>query len=176
MRSRLVLACACAAALSGAWADPAPKQTFVLRRTICFGSCPAYRVAISADETIVWTGELAVQAVGERRVQAEPGTYAQVRAAFERARFWELPSVSECKGSTTDAPTIGLGAMDGERRHQIAFYLGCDPVTPEDRDRIVALAKDVDALLGTRRWIGDVPLGFVPHRKAARSQDGHPVP
>jgi hypothetical protein len=60
------------------------------RRTMCFGSCPAYTLTLFDDGTLVWNGDHHVALAGEHRFTVTPETIAALESLVEGARFWEL--------------------------------------------------------------------------------------
>jgi hypothetical protein len=61
-----------------------------LERTPCFGMCPAYRLTISGDGTMVWHGLANVTALGERHTRVAASRVVELSRALDRVRFFEL--------------------------------------------------------------------------------------
>ena len=139
-------------------ATPAAEQLVVtLQRTICFGHCPAYVVTIDGDGVVRWTGTTDVAAKGERRGIVSRDQLAQLSAAIDRARFFELDPYghlpcTEPNGLCSDTIcSDGSDSIVTVRRAGIVHRIDnahCEP-SPAD-----ALEDLIDKLADTDRWVG----------------------
>jgi len=80
-----------------------------LERTVCFGTCPAYVVAIDGAGRVEWTGNAHVAAMGKRLGQLTRRELDELSRQIDRARFFErnefgdIPEKFDCvtTGNTT---------------------------------------------------------------------------
>ena len=150
---------ACAVRATTGSAQPMPGSSVTLERTTCFGNCPAYRVTVTADGKVSFTGHARVQTM-QATGQATPAQLAAIHDALARADFDAMQAsyVSRedgCSMIMTDQPGIKITVDRPGGSHSVDFYLGCTgPLAEAVRPRIEQLAKSIDEQLGTRRWIG----------------------
>lgn len=131
-------------------ARKAPYLVASLKRTMCFGTCPAYVVNVFSNGLITWSGESDVSVLGQATSWLSPQRVSMLHAAFKRARYFELDSDFDCAG-ITDAPSAITSYNDGKREKTINHYLGCIAATGDEV--LVSLEKRIDEIVGTRRWI-----------------------
>lgn len=128
-----------------------------IKRTICFGRCPAYSVAVRSDGTVRWHGDSDVAALGDRHGRVTRAQLDQIAAAIDRAQFFTLQedgtppctvphglcSVTIC--SDTSRSIIQVTRQG--RSHQIDNAHCVD--SPAD-----ALEDLVERLANTDPWVG----------------------
>ena len=141
-----------------------PMDSIVLERTLCFGSCPAYRLRVSS------TAEVLFQNRNPGSTNTAMDTVAAwvpdslyVRAV--RSGFFNLPDTIQnsralCPLPATDHPTIRI-KIYGQRPKHVEYYTGCY-VTPTGPAGIASpliamrdFAAQIDTLAGAQRWIED---------------------
>lgn len=155
---------ACAVRASAGSAPRLPESSVTLERTTCFGNCPAYRVTVTADGKVSFTGHARVQTM-QATGQATPAQLAAIHDALVRADFDAMRAsyVSHddgCDMIMSDQPGIRItvdkvGVNDARGTRSVDFYLGCTGALAEAvRPRIEQLANSIDEQLDTRRWIG----------------------
>ena len=96
--------------------EPEPPHTrahadveITLARTMCFGSCPVWKLTIHRDGNVEWLGEANVAAIGARARRMAVSDLAlldheiDVARVFERDKFGHLPVKPTCvhSGQTT---------------------------------------------------------------------------
>ena len=119
-----------------------------LSRTVCFGTCPSYRVEIRGDGTILYRGDNFAAVKGERTARIAP---AAVKALFEKFRradfFWLFDTYT---ASVTDMPsyelTLSFDSHDKSVRDYAGQMVGMPAVV---RD----LEQAVDDTAQTKRWV-----------------------
>jgi len=137
-------------------------DSIVLERTLCYGSCPAYRVSISR------VGEVRF----ESRRPGDSGRTASDRIAAERVRsltaqavalgFFQLPDSIRsdkrlCPDMATDHPTvITIVALAGVV-HRVVDYRGCfarsDHSVVDSVAKLRAYEAAIDSAAGSARWV-----------------------
>ena len=134
----------------------ADENVLILEREACFGTCPAYRVEVTAAGLVRWTGRSDVAVAGidsawiaRDSVSALWEEFGAVRAAFP-ARY--LPDWITCFRRATDNPTLTIiGRQNAEAADTLTHYFGCRSWEPQ---RFIAYEDRIDRALGTERWIG----------------------
>ncbi len=155
---------ACATRAGAGGAPRMPESSITLERSTCFGNCPAYRVTVSADGKVSFSGHAHVQTV-RATGQATPAQLAAIHDALVRADFDAMRAsyVSRddgCAMIMSDQPGIKISVNqvdvnDARSTRSVDFYLGCTgPLAEAVRPRIEQLANSIDEQLDTRRWIG----------------------
>jgi hypothetical protein len=120
-----------------------------LRRTMCFGTCPAYTVIIAGDGTVTWHGEKFVKVRGDATAHIAP---EKVHALFERFRkaeyFWLL---DRYRSAITDFPSETTTIAFDDRRKSVDDYAGQMIGMP---DVVWQIERAIDETANTDRWIG----------------------
>lgn len=119
-----------------------PALLFSMERGPCFGACPVYRVEVFSDGLLRFKGERFVKVTEAVEETLSPAQLAALTARLERADFkW----ADYTQRNATDLPTVRL--THGARA--LTHYHG-DASAP---GALQQLEDDLDALLGTQRWI-----------------------
>lgn len=113
-----------------------------LERTACFGACPVYAVTVLSDGTIRYTGERHVK-ITELVEVNEPAVVEKLKAKFESSEFTKWGDFQ--RTTMTDMPTVVLTY----KGHTVRHYLGDDQAPAA----LTALEDEVDAIIGTDRWV-----------------------
>jgi hypothetical protein len=133
-----------------ALAAPPPHELAVtLERTICYGTCPAYRLAIYRDGVVQFTGEQYVEVSGTALGHVTQADLAALDRAFADARYFELAD-RYTSYDATDAPSTTTSYQLGARAKQIEHYHG-DEHAPA---ALGELENAIDRIVGSERWIG----------------------
>jgi len=131
-------------------ASPAkPVEVASLEREACFGECPIYKVRVFSDGTVKWDGKQFVKAVGAKDAKLSEEQLAQVRAAFDDAKYFELKGSYDCT-EITDLPTVTTSYNDGKRSRVIKHYHGC---LKSGVEVLRTLETRLDEILNTAQWI-----------------------
>lgn len=143
-------------------AERAPAaDSLVLERTLCYGSCPAYRLSIRGDGVIAFASRNPGDSTGTRTDSISPGQVAGLVQEARRLGFFTLPPViaddsTLCPLRATDHPTATLTIFGADSTQQVVDYHGCY----SDHDRAVAsrvrqlrqLEMRMDSVAGSSRW------------------------
>ena len=143
---------------TGAPGPPAPTadDRLEMSRGPCFGACPIYRVRVTGDGRVSWTGERFVQATGAKSATIPIADVAALFAYADSVGFFGMPAditpanESACGGAWTDMPDAVVTIEWAGRAHTVRHYHGC-PKAPEALTR---LEERIDAVLRTSAWIG----------------------
>ena len=149
---------------------PSSVDSLVLERTLCFGTCPAYRLRIARDGAV----EFQSRSTGEStrmRESVAPETLGELVKAGDRAGFFSLPMRVDsdrelCAEKATDHPSLTI-TVYGATTSAVRYYTGChirlsdatstSPAPGFTRHprlaRLSAFADAIDSTLGSARWV-----------------------
>jgi hypothetical protein len=120
-----------------------------LERTMCYGHCPVYKVAVFGDGRVVWEGERYVAIEGRHEWATTRRRLTALVKAVEKINYFVL-SWTPGMGAT-DYPSAITSVEFGDGRcRTIERYLG-DPHAPEELDKLEAT---IDRLAGTAPYVG----------------------
>jgi hypothetical protein len=170
-RRTVVLACALALLIAGgAWwvqryftGDGVLREdlggfSVFLHRQGCPGPCPVYAVLVKADGAdaglVEYEGVTFVATEGPQRATIDGLALRALSTAARRSGIEDAapaikPGTAGCASWRNGQELLQLGVTRGGRTRTVDLYPGCDPGDP----RLVAFAKEIDALAGTARWV-----------------------
>jgi hypothetical protein len=97
---------ACARITDSSSPTPTKKTSsdlvITLERTVCHGTCPAYKLTIEGNGTVIYEGEEFVQVKGKQTASLSPAQIQDLVSAFEQANFFMLTDYTH--EDTTDSP------------------------------------------------------------------------
>jgi hypothetical protein len=109
----------------------------------CFGSCPAYRLEIHGDGTVVYTGKAFVTVLGERRGKISVDS---VRGLFLRFRAADFFALNELYGAGLDCESTATSiAFDGHAK-SVENQCGASRV-------VSRLESEIDRAANIEAWI-----------------------
>ena len=135
---------------------PMPDDAVIeLRRTTCYGTCPAYHVALSASGEVRWTGKSYVKREGERTWTVDPRAVEPLWQALDALSWQRLPretATVDCPELWSDHPSFELVVRGGGETRAVSHYLGCrgNP----DYEALVPLSEQVDVVAQTAAAVG----------------------
>jgi hypothetical protein len=142
-----------------------PSDTLIiLERTVCFGTCPAYRLTISADGKVVFEGKEFVRVKGIAEDKVSQIQLRQLISEIEKADYFSLKDQysSEkdgCKASWTDySSAITTVKLNGKAK-TINHYHGCRDETLDRSPgevypkQLFDLENKIDETVGTKKWL-----------------------
>ncbi|MEI9887488.1 MAG: DUF6438 domain-containing protein [Rhizomicrobium sp.] len=121
---------------------------FTLRRSMCFGTCPCYRVEIDGDGHVSYLGEANVFVKGEASARVSRAQVRRLYRAFRKADFFWL--YDAYRAPITDLPEYRVGISYDGRRMEVLDYMGQGIGMPP---AVVELERLIDKTANTARWI-----------------------
>ena len=115
-----------------------------LRRTVCYGFCPAYTVTITGDGAVRYVGERFVNVVGPASATIPREDVAALLARFDEIGFDQLDD--EYRGMMTDLPTTTITLVRNGRRKSLVDYGGTSVGMPR---AVRDLQAEIDRVAGT---------------------------
>ena len=131
-----------------------PDFKLSLERQSCYGFCPMYTVSVDAQGLVTYNGDRFVKLKGIHKAQLSKNRLTRLYKALERAKLGQYKNqykdmdVSDLPSAILKVSGLKIGARVGSKT--IDHYFG-DKNAPESLTR---LENEVDALLGTRKWVG----------------------
>lgn len=119
-----------------------------LRRTTCFGSCPAYSVVVLGDGTVRYCGAAHVHVPGQHTSHISPQAVTDLLEDFRRARF--IAAQPEYRFPISDWPTNVLTLKIGTKKTTVVDYAGRRAGMPSE---ITTLEHQFDEIAGTDQWV-----------------------
>ncbi len=132
--------------------------TIELERTMCFGTCPSFKVALDADGTVRWKGGSYVGAL-ERTTHVPP---FEVRYLFDRFLAIDFATLEPRYGVTDDdGPTMILRMRSGDLRKAVELNSTVGRIDGDGREiegwqaeeELIALGGAMESVLHLERWI-----------------------
>jgi hypothetical protein len=139
----------------------AAADSIVLERSICYGTCPAYRLRLSRAGEIRFDSRNPGE---EGRTAVDTVTATTLPTLVSRARsigFFDLPPKIQgdsvlCPTTRTDAPTVVVTIFTKDETRPVQDYHGCvnveHKVAPQ-LERLRAFEIEIDSVLRSSRWV-----------------------
>jgi hypothetical protein len=121
-----------------------------IKRTACFGSCPAYELRVYRDGTVEYKGVSSVQTMGAAAGRVSDEDLAALDDLFIRNGYVDLDSSYESP-SCCDAPTVYTTYSPGGCKKSVAHYLGADDVPKALFD----IEAGFERIVHVERFIGE---------------------
>jgi hypothetical protein len=125
-----------------------------LSRTICFtGQCPAYRIEIHGDGTVLYEGKENVVVKGQHRTSMTSDKVRQLVNAFREADYYSLRDdyIGEMFGDAAMSQTsIEIDGQVKQVTERVGFLVGM-PTT------VYKLEESINTLANAQQWTGNPP-------------------
>lgn len=137
-------------------------DSLVLERSLCFGTCPAYRLRISGDGAVAFLSRNPGDTSGVRTDSIEPSAVERLLREAERIGFDSLPAViaddsTLCPLRATDHPTTTVAIFRGDSAHTVVDYHGCyathDLGIVPQLGELRRLEVEIDSVTRSSRWV-----------------------
>lgn len=135
--------------------DDLKTATIRLERIGCFGTCPAYTLAVHGDGRVEYEGKDRVKEKGAREGQIEIAKVKALLSEFLKDNFVTLPEdypEAKCRRYCTDMATAITELTLKGVTHHVKHYYGCGGVPKVLFD----LEAAVDKAVNVEQWTGDV--------------------
>ncbi|MES2519060.1 MAG: DUF6438 domain-containing protein [Bacteroidota bacterium] len=97
-----------------------PKEVFYLETTRCYGTCPAYKVAIFDNDSLVYEGIKFVKKEGIMTKKLPKGTVKGLIEQFRGASFFKFQN--QYTANISDFPTTYISFSDQGKTKKIMDY------------------------------------------------------
>lgn len=130
-----------------------PSDTkILLERTICFGTCPVYKLTIYADGKVEFSGEKFVNAIGQHVKTISQEKVASILAEADNINFFELNGEYDCY-EVTDHPTAEITITKESKTKKIVHYHGCRSTNEKELTALTKLEDKIDELAEIADWL-----------------------
>lgn len=132
-----------------------------LERTLCYGTCPAYRLQLDRDGRIRFTSLNPGDSGRSTQDSVSPEALLFLQREAERIGFFALPDdlvgTPFCADSATDHPTVTVTAFRREGMKRVVDYHGCFERSDHSVRPAVAqlrtFERTIDGVTGSFRWV-----------------------
>jgi hypothetical protein len=136
----------------------------VFERTMCFGTCPAYKITVNADGRVEYEGKAWVKTKGIATDRLSPDKIEQLLQALNKANFLSFRDSyasreDGCPTSWTCNPGVILSVEVYGQRKTIHHDHGCrEEAAGGSRGEVYPrqlylLAEKIDEIVETSRWV-----------------------
>ena len=130
----------------------------VLESTDCFGTCPVYKLTISANGSVEFEGRHYVKKKGVVRATIPREQLKYLVAEFESVKYFSLQDhyVSKEDGCTrvwTDHPTVKTSITITGKTKSVEHYYGCEG--PPVLTQLVALENKIGGAVNVSQWFDE---------------------
>ena len=120
-----------------------------LSRSGCYGRCPAYKIEIQGDGTVLYDGKLNVARKGRHTAKISHTSLVELIDFFRKANYFSLRD--SYTSGITDNPAYETSiSFDGVSK-SVLDYVGQTVGMPPSVSDVEAA---IDRLSGTSKWIG----------------------
>jgi hypothetical protein len=129
------------------------QPVITLQRTVCFGFCPAYTLAIYADGRVEYNGENYVEVTGAQTGSITQEQLQQLADAFNAADYFNLKD--SYAAQVTDLPTQVTSFTWAGQTKTISNYGGClDDSDDKAPQALCDLPDLIDQITNSAQWVG----------------------
>ncbi len=129
-----------------------------MERTMCFGTCPDYKLTIKANGTVTFRGGQFTKTKGTAKSRITKSSLRELVAAFDRV---DLDSFADdysqgsvCESYITDLPSEIISLKRDGKTKQVNHYFGCTGNAARKKlEPLAELGKMIDSVTNSRRWI-----------------------
>jgi Domain of unknown function (DUF6438)/Gram-negative bacterial TonB protein C-terminal len=118
-----------------------------LRRTTCYGTCPAYTLSVFGDGSVLYSGDGFVRYCGEYRGHVSLELVRELFSFFKKTDYFNL--FEKYSSNFTDSPTYTTSIVFDDKKMSVTDYVGIFAGMPED---VSKLENAFDRLAGPSVW------------------------
>lgn len=138
----------------------AGADSLVLERTVCFGTCPAYRVRVDRAGRIHFRSLDPSDPDRTATDSVSPNLLDSMVNEADRMGFEAMPDTIVgsrfCPQAVTDNPTATVTIFRSDKVSTVVDYHGCmdrtDPPAYPELARLRGFERSIDVVLKTERW------------------------
>jgi hypothetical protein len=144
-------------------------DSIVLERTMCYGTCPAYRLSVTSSGRVSFLSLNPGDSERSASDSISRGKFESLVSQAESLGFFTLPDTiandrALCPLRATDHPTATLTVFRGARPKRVVDYHGCYAGTERSLSRVASVSRlhlleaQIDSVAHAERWITPAPL------------------
>jgi hypothetical protein len=140
----------------------APADSIVLERTLCYGTCPAYRLRVAGSGHVAFESRNPGDSGRVASGRVTPDRVAGLLVQADKLGFDSLPEIIAndrrfCPDNATDHPTATITVFRRAATKRVEDYLGCFAKADHSVTALVAqlraFEKSIDSAAGSERWV-----------------------
>lgn len=126
-----------------------------IERTMCFGTCPVYTIAIDHTGKVRYEGKDFVKTVGPAESSISNEQLLSLINAFVNSKYWDYqdsynPDGPQCEDSATDNPSAATSITINGKTKSVSHYYGCRDFAGEAE--LIALENLIDQTVNSQQW------------------------
>jgi hypothetical protein len=134
-----------------------PTIVITLARSVCFGTCPNYKLTIYSDGKVSYEGIRFVKKVGKASGRISRAQLDELVMEFTNIYYFNLPDSFQpgdktCPEAATDMPSATTSLTWRGRSKKITHYYGCSG--PSTLELLTNLEKKIDETVNVEKWTG----------------------
>lgn len=138
-----------------------PADTKVLlERTMCYGTCPVYKLTIYADGKVEFSGERFVNAIGSHVKTISQEKVALMLTEADSINFFKLNGKYDCY-EQTDQPIVEITITKEGNTKKVVHDHGCLSTNKKELAALTKLEDKIDELAEITDWLGNEVTGGV---------------
>jgi hypothetical protein len=135
--------------------SPAPP-VITLQRTVCYGTCPEYKLTIFADGRVLYEGISYVKKEGKAWGRITRRQLEELILEFNKINYFSLadsytPGTKVCPQSMTDMPAATTSLTRNGKSKTIVHYHGCRGLSV--MDQLTQLENKIDEAVNVNKWV-----------------------
>jgi hypothetical protein len=142
------LVCSCSNESGFASSDKLDDAVITLERTLCYGTCPVYKLTVYGTGAVTWEGKKFVKTVGKAEGAISQEQFKQLVSEFDKANYFSLKD-NYTQISFTDMPNVFTSITVDGKTKSIKHYLG-DNSAP---GQLTTLENKIDEIVNSDQWI-----------------------
>ncbi len=129
---------------------------FIYSKSICYGTCPAYKVTLSSGGELLFKGKKFVKSVGVYKIKKSPKLFGKIEQILSKYKFDNYKDSyfddKSCKEMWTDHPTTTIELKLNGKTKKVEHYLGCKGFKGEKS--LYEMEDEIDSALDLGKFIG----------------------
>jgi len=127
-----------------------------LQRTVCYGTCPEYKLTIFADGRVLYEGISYVKKEGKAWGRITRRQLETLILEFNKINYFSLadsytPGTKVCPQSMTDMPAATTSLTRNGKSKTIVHYHGCRGLSV--MDQLTQLENKIDEVVNVNKWV-----------------------
>jgi hypothetical protein len=131
--------------------SPGAAEVITLQRTVCFGTCPAYKLTIFHDGRVVYVGSEFVKNKGTATARISVADLENLVSEFTKLDYFSLKGDLPCPENWTDNPSAITSLSWGGKKNAVNHYYGCHGA--EILEKLTKLESKIDEVVNTNQWV-----------------------
>lgn len=130
-----------------------------MERTVCFGTCPDYKLTIKANGSVTFRGGRFTKTKGTGTSRISKASLRELVEEFDRV---DLNSFADdyseggnCESYITDLPSQIISIKRNGKTKRVNHYFGCTGKAVQEKlEPLTELGKMIDRITNSKRWVG----------------------